>query len=68
MVKIIETVNIKVVDLRKLCKKAKITLKQLSVEADVNYEYLCRINGGKHSMSSAYWLKLKNALDKHTSK
>jgi hypothetical protein len=64
----IETVIIKEVDLKKLCKKAKISLKQLSVEADVNYEHLCRISGGKHKMSTAYWFKIKNVLDKYKSK
>jgi hypothetical protein len=59
----LETVQIKEIDLNKLCAKANLTLKQLAEKAKVNYRHLDRVNKGHYRMSTAYWDKLKNALD-----
>lgn len=64
----LETVQITKIDLDTLCKKAGLTLKELAVKAEVNYRHLDRVNKGHYRMSNAYWIKLKNALDKRKSK
>jgi len=61
---LIKEVKIHKVDLKALCEKANISLPELARLAEVNYAHLNRISLGYHSMSLAYWNKLRNALDK----
>ena len=63
-VKII-TVIIKNVDLKKLRKKKKISLRNLRKLANVNFGHICQIEKGL-IMSENVWNKLKKVLDSIT--
>lgn len=58
----IKTVSIKKVDLKKLCAKKKMSIKQLADKAGVSYEHLTRVSNNIFSMTSEYWDKLKKYL------
>jgi predicted transcriptional regulator len=61
----IEMVQVKEVDLIKLCEKAGITLKQLSDETGISYTYLSRMNSGVVKVKMPRWIQIKNVLDKY---
>jgi len=51
------------VDLKKLLKKANLSLRELSKRAGINYEYLIRAEKGYFIISEEKWINIKQALE-----
>lgn len=58
-----QEVKITEVDLIKLARLKGWSIRQLAMAANVDYINLTRVTKGKVTMSSAYWDKIKTALD-----
>ena len=63
-IKVIDEIKIKSVDLRKLRKKANLSLKELQKRTGIPFTYLSTLErGGVQIVQNPTWEKLKKAYD-----
>lgn len=64
-INVVESINIKQVDLRQLRHSKGLSLKKLSELSGINYVYITLIERGKVKVvGNEVWTKLKKGLDK----